>query len=82
MKYNPSDSFKPEQLKVRAKIWLEDDQGQTIFGYGLLLAMEAIERTGSMNSAAITLTLKSPPNTYPSQGPFVPFFRPDPGIKT
>ncbi len=52
MKYNFSDSFRPDRLKVRAKIWLEDDQGQTIFGYGLFLAMDAIERTGSMNAAA------------------------------
>lgn len=52
MDIQSSDYLKSHQLRLKAKIWLEDEQGQTIIGFGLLLALEAIERTGSMNAAA------------------------------
>jgi len=44
--------LKSDHLRIKSKIWLEDDQGQTIFGFGLLLALDTIERAGSMNAAA------------------------------
>jgi molybdate transport system regulatory protein len=52
MKKTSVTPLSSDELRVRAKIWLEDKYGQTIFGFGLFLALEAIERTGSMNAAA------------------------------
>ena len=42
---------------VRSKIWLEDSNGKVAFGLGRFRILEAIERLGSMNSAATELSM-------------------------
>lgn len=47
-----TDAIRYDHLIVKTKIWLEDDDGRTIIGFGLLSALDAIEEAGSMNAAA------------------------------
>ena len=42
---------------VRSKIWIEDDEGNVVFGSGRYHILDAIERTGSMNAAAKELRM-------------------------
>ena len=42
---------------VRSKIWLEDGSGRVVFGLGRFRILEAIDRCGSMNSAAAELSM-------------------------
>jgi molybdate transport system regulatory protein len=42
---------------VRSKIWLEDRSGKVAFGLGRFRILEAIDRSGSMNSAAAELSM-------------------------
>lgn len=44
-------------MRVRTKIWIDDDHGNVIFGGGRLRMLEAIERLGSMNRAAKELNM-------------------------
>lgn len=39
-------------LYTRSKIWLEDAEGNVVFGLGRYRIMEAIQRLGSINAAA------------------------------
>ncbi len=39
-------------LKVRSKIWIENEQGELVIGTGRLKILEAIMELGSMNKAA------------------------------
>jgi len=39
-------------MKVRTKVWIEDDRGKVVFGVGRVRMLEAIRRLGSMNKAA------------------------------
>ena len=39
-------------LRVRSKIWIENDQGKLIIGTGRLRILEAIMEAGSINKAA------------------------------
>jgi molybdate transport system regulatory protein len=39
-------------LRVRSKIWIENDQGKLVIGTGRLRILEAIAEVGSMNKAA------------------------------
>ena len=41
----------------RSKIWLQDQSGEVIFGYGRVRILEAIERHGSINAAAKELKM-------------------------
>lgn len=43
--------------QIRSKIWIEDDQGNVIFGLGRLRMLTAIERCGSLNAAAKELKM-------------------------
>jgi molybdate transport system regulatory protein len=45
------------KFAVRSKIWLEDSSGKVAFGLGRLRILEAIDRLGSMNSAAVELSM-------------------------
>ena len=49
-----SKPMKPEtdDFAVRSKIWIEDSNGQVIFGLGRYRILDAIQRSGSMNAAA------------------------------
>jgi molybdate transport system regulatory protein len=42
---------------VRSKIWIEDRSGKFAFGLGRFRILEAIDRFGSMNSAAAELSM-------------------------
>jgi molybdate transport system regulatory protein len=39
-------------MKVRTKLWIDDDHDKVIFGSGRVCMLEAIDRLGSMNKAA------------------------------
>ncbi len=45
----PSES---KQLKVRVKIWIEDEDGKMVFGTGRMRILEAVDRGGSILAAA------------------------------
>lgn len=42
-------------MKLRAKIWLENDEGKLLVGEGRLKIFKAIDETGSMSAAARAL---------------------------
>ncbi|MGD9818847.1 MAG: winged helix-turn-helix domain-containing protein [Desulfomonilaceae bacterium] len=42
-------------LKVRSKIWVENDEGRLVIGTGRLRILDAIVELGSMNKAATKL---------------------------
>jgi len=44
-------------MKVRTKVWIEDDRGKVVFGGGREHMLEAINRLGSMNKAAKALKM-------------------------
>ncbi|MGD8529968.1 MAG: LysR family transcriptional regulator [Syntrophobacterales bacterium] len=44
-------------MKVRTKVWIEDNRGKVIFGGGREHMLEAIDRLGSMNKAAKALKM-------------------------
>jgi molybdate transport system regulatory protein len=44
-------------MKVRTKVWIDDDHDEIIFGSGRLQMLEAIDRLGSMNKAAKSLRM-------------------------
>jgi molybdate transport system regulatory protein len=44
-------------MKVRTKVWIEDDHGKVVFGSGRVRMLEAIRRLGSMNKAAKALKM-------------------------
>jgi len=44
-------------LYIRSKVWFEDGSGGVIFGMGRLKMLEAIERNGSIQSAAKELKM-------------------------
>jgi len=44
-------------LYIRSKVWFEDGSGGVIFGMGRLKMLEAIERKGSIQSAAKELKM-------------------------
>ena len=39
-------------MKIRTKVWLDDDHDKVIFGSGRACMLEEIDRLGSMNKAA------------------------------
>lgn len=42
---------------VRSKIWIEDNDGNVVFGLGRMSILEAINQHGSMNAAAKQLKM-------------------------
>jgi len=46
----------PARIQIRSKIWIEVE-GQPVFGKGRRSLLEAIERTGSINRAAMALRI-------------------------
>ncbi|MDY6824905.1 MAG: LysR family transcriptional regulator [Thermodesulfobacteriota bacterium] len=44
-------------LYTRSKIWLEDAQGNVVFGLGRYRMLEAVQRLGSINAAAKELKM-------------------------
>ncbi len=39
-------------MKVDTKVWIEDDEGNYLFGYGIAAILEGIERLGSISAVA------------------------------
>jgi molybdate transport system regulatory protein len=44
-------------MKVRTKIWINDDDDHVVFGAGRVRMLETIDRLGSMNRAAKALKM-------------------------
>jgi molybdate transport system regulatory protein len=44
-------------MKVRTKVWIEDDRGKVVFDGGREHILAAIDRLGSMNKAAKDLKM-------------------------
>lgn len=44
-------------LKVKWRIWIENDQGQAVFGKGRARLLQAIDDTGSLTEAARRLSM-------------------------
>ncbi len=49
------DADPTSSLRVRCKIWLENDEGMPIIGEGRLRILQAIRRTGSISKASKAL---------------------------
>ena len=45
-------SRKPRKLTIKSKIWIEDENGEMVFGSGRLRILNAIEAQGSILAAA------------------------------
>lgn len=48
---------KEKMFRIRSKIWIEDDQGNVVFGLGRFRILSAIEQCGSINGAAKELKM-------------------------
>jgi molybdate transport system regulatory protein len=48
---------KQKHVHVKSKVWLEDSQGRIIFGLGRMRILRAIQKCGSLNSAAKDLKM-------------------------
>jgi molybdate transport system regulatory protein len=48
---------KAAQLRLRTRIWVEDEAGNMVFGLGRVKILESIHRTGSINAAAKELKM-------------------------
>lgn len=48
---------KPNTFFTRSKIWLEDNQGNVVFGLGRYRILKAIQESGSLNAAAKELKM-------------------------
>jgi molybdate transport system regulatory protein len=47
----------PSNLSVKSKIWIENENGQMIFGTGRLYILQAVARHGSIHAAAQELQM-------------------------
>ena len=47
----------PPNLSVKSKVWIEDENGQVIFGTGRLYILQAVSRHGSIHAAAQELQM-------------------------
>jgi len=60
---NPSNETKlssgrsPKNLVAKSKLWIEDENGEAVFGEGRLRILESIEKHGSIHSAAQELQM-------------------------
>jgi len=43
------------ELSVKSKIWIENEEGEVIFGAGRVKILNAVEKNGSINAAAAEL---------------------------
>jgi molybdate transport system regulatory protein len=46
-----------QNYHIRSKLWIEDDQGQVVFGLGRYRILDAIDRLGSLHAAAKDLRM-------------------------
>src|SRR5208337_3664984 len=47
----------PQNLSVKSKVWIEDENGRVVFGTGRLYILQAISRHGSIRAAAQELKM-------------------------
>ncbi len=47
----------PSNLSVKSKVWIENENGQVIFGSGRLYILQAVSRHGSIHAAAQELQM-------------------------
>jgi len=47
----------PGELCIKSKIWIEDSDGQVVFGAGRLYILDAVSRRGSIHAAAQELRM-------------------------
>jgi len=45
----------PSKISIRSKVWLQDEDGMPVFGQGRIKILAAIEKHGSIKSAAEAL---------------------------
>ena len=45
------------KLHIRSKVWLENDEGEVVFGLGRLKILEAVHRLGSIHAASKELKI-------------------------
>jgi molybdate transport system regulatory protein len=51
----PASRHENSDLKIKVKIWLDDENGDCIFGDGRLALIKAVEETGSLHAASAKL---------------------------
>ena len=47
----------PPRFVIRNKIWIEDQQGNVVFGLGRYRMLDAVNRTGSLQAAAAEMKM-------------------------
>jgi len=47
----------PQNLSVKSKVWIEDENGRVVFGTGRLYILQAVSRHGSIHAAAQELQM-------------------------
>ena len=47
----------PKKLSIRSKVWIEDEDGNVVFGLGRIKILEAVDRLGSLHAAAKELKM-------------------------
>ncbi len=47
----------PQNLCVKSKVWIEDEDGRVVFGTGRLYILQAVSRHGSIHAAAQELQM-------------------------
>ncbi|WP_300670394.1 LysR family transcriptional regulator [Desulfoluna sp.] len=45
------------KLKIRSKVWLENEAGEVVFGLGRMKILEAVQRLGSIHAAGKELNI-------------------------
>lgn len=47
----------PRKFSIRSKVWIEDENGDVVFGLGRVKILEAVDRLGSLQAAAKELKM-------------------------
>lgn len=47
----------PKKLFIRSKVWIEDQDGNVVFGLGRIKILKAVDRLGSLHAAAKELKM-------------------------
>lgn len=47
----------PKKFFIRSKVWIEDEEGNVVFGLGRVKILEAVDRLGSLQAAAKELKM-------------------------
>ncbi len=52
-----SNCSNPGKLRVKSRVWIEDEDGKVVFGAGRLRILELVDRFGSMHVSAKELNM-------------------------